>query len=173
MPETDKNFLISPPGSPPVGWEQSREDPPNVDTLADDLAWALEQLSCRQTDDLPEDFELEDSRPPGLNAHDGSPVINNPTSPRDTLIVPHRRTESGDLPSILVSNTDMDDSSRTSANGLTIAEAFSIQRGGPVSRSPGSISQVKATVESMQGPRFEFPLSGPRIDRTPRPPIMS
>lgn len=29
VPSTGKNFLISPPGSPPVGWEQIEEDAPN------------------------------------------------------------------------------------------------------------------------------------------------
>lgn len=43
-PELEKNFLISPPGSPPVGWEQVREDPPNVTPLAEDLINALRKL---------------------------------------------------------------------------------------------------------------------------------
>ncbi|KAF9432861.1 carbohydrate-binding module 1 protein [Entomortierella beljakovae] len=40
-PELEKNWLISPPGSPPVGWTQIREDPPNSVHLADDLVKAL------------------------------------------------------------------------------------------------------------------------------------
>ncbi|KAF9356523.1 carbohydrate-binding module 1 protein [Mortierella sp. NVP85] len=40
-PELEKNWLISPPGSPPVGWTQIREDPPNSLHLADDLVQAL------------------------------------------------------------------------------------------------------------------------------------
>jgi len=43
-PELEKNFLISPPGSPPVGWEQIREEPPNVTPLAEDLINALRKL---------------------------------------------------------------------------------------------------------------------------------
>jgi len=43
-PEQEKNFLISPPGSPPVGWEQIREDPPNAAPLAEDLIHALRKL---------------------------------------------------------------------------------------------------------------------------------
>ncbi|KAF7294580.1 hypothetical protein MIND_00994500 [Mycena indigotica] len=43
-PKVDKNFLISPPGSPPIGWEQVREDPPNAAPLADDLIAALRRL---------------------------------------------------------------------------------------------------------------------------------
>jgi len=43
-PAIEKNFLISPPGSPPVGWEPIREDPPNPTPLADDLIAALRKL---------------------------------------------------------------------------------------------------------------------------------
>jgi hypothetical protein len=46
-PPIEKNFLISPPGSPPVGWEQVREDPPNVTPLAVDLIEALRKLQVR------------------------------------------------------------------------------------------------------------------------------
>jgi hypothetical protein len=44
VPTTDRNFLISPPGSPPVGWEPIKEDAPNRETLADDLIRALGSL---------------------------------------------------------------------------------------------------------------------------------
>ncbi|KIM49633.1 hypothetical protein M413DRAFT_60927 [Hebeloma cylindrosporum] len=43
-PAIEKNFLISPPGSPPIGWEQIREDPPNSTPLAEDLIQALRKL---------------------------------------------------------------------------------------------------------------------------------
>jgi hypothetical protein len=43
-PAIEKNFLISPPGSPPVGWEQVVEEPPNSTPLADDLIAALRKL---------------------------------------------------------------------------------------------------------------------------------
>ncbi|KAG6826177.1 hypothetical protein H0H92_000824 [Tricholoma furcatifolium] len=47
-PVTGKNFLISPPGSPPVGWKQIREDPPNANPLADDLMQALRKLQLQE-----------------------------------------------------------------------------------------------------------------------------
>lgn len=43
-PHPEKNFLISPPGSPPDGWEAIAEDAPNSSALADDLQRALEAL---------------------------------------------------------------------------------------------------------------------------------
>lgn len=47
-PAVEKNFLISPPGSPPVGWEHIKEDPPNMTPLADDLIEALKKLQVQQ-----------------------------------------------------------------------------------------------------------------------------
>lgn len=47
-PQLEKNFLISPPGSPPVGWEQVREEPPNHAPLADDLMNALKKLQLER-----------------------------------------------------------------------------------------------------------------------------
>jgi hypothetical protein len=41
-PQSDKLFLISPPASPPVGWEQEFEDPPVVNL---DLLAALSQMN--------------------------------------------------------------------------------------------------------------------------------
>lgn len=47
-PPIEKNFLISPPGSPPVGWEQVKEDPPNPTPLAGDLMTALKRLELHE-----------------------------------------------------------------------------------------------------------------------------
>jgi len=47
-PSPTKNFLISPPGSPPVGWEPIKEEPPNATPLADDLISALHKLQVEQ-----------------------------------------------------------------------------------------------------------------------------
>ncbi|ORX41137.1 Calcipressin-domain-containing protein [Kockovaella imperatae] len=46
-PHAEKNFLISPPGSPPEGWEPVVEDAPNSSTLAEDLQRALEALQLK------------------------------------------------------------------------------------------------------------------------------
>lgn len=47
-PAVEKNFLISPPGSPPVGWEPVREEPPNSTPLAEDLIAALKKLRTHE-----------------------------------------------------------------------------------------------------------------------------
>lgn len=176
VPATDKNFLISPPGSPPVGWEQIREDPPNLDTLADDLVKALESLSVGRFPDSSADIEEENEGTTSGAGASGSPISpareGSTASPRDTLILPHLKTDSGDLPSVMVSDTDIaqDSNSSTAPHGLSIADAFDIQRRSMArTGAPGPISQVKATVESMQGSSFSAGTT--RIDRTPRPPL--
>ncbi|ORY94105.1 Calcipressin [Syncephalastrum racemosum] len=57
VPESEKNFLISPPGSPCEGWQQTAESPPNTAVLASDLTHAVDALS---DDDMDLDnFSLE------------------------------------------------------------------------------------------------------------------
>jgi hypothetical protein len=46
-PIPERNFLISPPGSPPVGWVPVKEDPPNESPLAQDLMDALERVKAQ------------------------------------------------------------------------------------------------------------------------------
>ena len=46
-PRSDKMFFISPPPSPPHGWQMRDEDPPNKEVHAEDLASALARLHAR------------------------------------------------------------------------------------------------------------------------------
>lgn len=47
-PESKKLFFISPPPSPPHGWELKNEGPPNTVVVAEDLAHALARLSTKR-----------------------------------------------------------------------------------------------------------------------------
>jgi calcipressin-2 len=47
LPVLQRNWLISPPGSPVVGWEQVEEDPPNAATLHEEIQSALDRLAAQ------------------------------------------------------------------------------------------------------------------------------
>jgi len=51
-PVLEKNWLISPPGSPKEGWVQIQEDPPNSVTLHEDIQSALDRLAAALEQDL-------------------------------------------------------------------------------------------------------------------------
>lgn len=53
LPDAGKLFFISPPPSPPHGWEMKMEDAPNKMVHAEDLAEALAKLHHRPRTDLP------------------------------------------------------------------------------------------------------------------------
>ncbi|KAI9640076.1 hypothetical protein NHQ30_011478 [Ciborinia camelliae] len=53
LPDAGKLFFISPPPSPPHGWEMKMEDAPNKQVHAEDLAEALAKLHHRPNTDLP------------------------------------------------------------------------------------------------------------------------
>ena len=62
-PVLERNFLISPPGSPPVGWEQTREEPPNEVAFAEDLQRALEQLREQEDREHERGAMVREARP--------------------------------------------------------------------------------------------------------------
>jgi hypothetical protein len=53
LPDAGKLFFISPPPSPPHGWEMKLEDAPNKLVHAEDLAEALAKLHHKPRTDLP------------------------------------------------------------------------------------------------------------------------
>ncbi|KAI9049858.1 hypothetical protein LZ554_006008 [Drepanopeziza brunnea f. sp. 'monogermtubi'] len=53
LPDAGKLFFISPPPSPPHGWQVKLEDAPNKQVHAEDLAEALAKLHARPTTDFP------------------------------------------------------------------------------------------------------------------------
>ncbi len=68
-PVVEKNFLISPPGSPPVGWEAIKEDPPNMTPLADDLIEALRKLQVQQRRKSSFEVLLEPNKESGVGVY--------------------------------------------------------------------------------------------------------
>lgn len=180
VPSTDKNFLISPPGSPPVGWEPIREDPPNRDTLAEDLIRALGALrdegrgvSSNIPKPLPmsrlnspsfKALEIPKSRgePEDFNLNDGDDVESKQTEvlPPPTLVIPPstapksiRRAMPG-LGQKVITDDD-EDEKEISVPGVTVQSYDPVDSLGNSStnavKTGLSISSVKATVDSMRG----------------------
>ena len=90
-PKAEKQFFISPPPSPPHGWESRDEEPPNKDVHADDLVHALERLSARKED-------VDSQWGNGV-----SPTSNTIRSRSSTIVFrPEAHGHSPDLPAIAV-----------------------------------------------------------------------
>jgi hypothetical protein len=77
LPDAGKLFFISPPPSPPHGWEVKLEDAPNKQVHAEDLAEALAKLHHRPRTDLPAS-PVSDGETEG-RARSGSVVLYNPS----------------------------------------------------------------------------------------------
>lgn len=161
VPTTDKNFLISPPGSPPVGWEPIREDPPNRDTLADDLMKALADLrdtgshiESHQPRVWGESTSGDQGSEERKSGGAGTPevILAPSTAPAMRSFQPgwlrggQQETEASqseeqmEVPGVTVQAFDGDGASDEGAGGgARLYNGF-------------SISSVKATVDSMRGP---------------------
>lgn len=80
LPQHDRLFLISPPASPPVGWEQTFEDPPVPEHFAHALIDELENF--------------QQSNGGSVNGQSSSRVIGEPN---------------GQVPQIIVEKAECDD----------------------------------------------------------------
>lgn len=123
-PPLTRNFLISPPGSPPEGWEPIVEDPPNSATLAKDLMAALEKLSSRAAKGEKEVIIQEAEAGVGVTVQDMTPE--------------HLDNADDDMTGFGGGSSAAFDPS---------AEIFESEEG----RMRGSIGLVRATVDSMGG----------------------
>lgn len=94
LPKSDKLFFISPPPSPPMGWEMRNEDAPNTVVHPEDLAEALAKLHARPYDaDSP---VSESSYSPITRRRTGSTVV---------VYHPEDHGDSPALPAISVEDT--------------------------------------------------------------------
>lgn len=97
LPKSDKLFFISPPPSPPMGWEMRNEDAPNQIVHAEDLAEALAKLHA----DHREYPSLADEMNPELN-----PLVRRRRTGSSTIVYhPEDHGDSPDLPAIAVEDT--------------------------------------------------------------------
>jgi len=129
VPAQPKNFLISPPGSPPIGWEPVREEPPNTATLASDLIAALNKLQL-------------DQRP--RRTSDGKQVLMSPESTDDA--------SQGNGLLVLLEDTDesWQDGQRTPEEIFEVLDSAHEASSSSRWRNPyAPIGHVKATVTSM------------------------
>ncbi|KAK5158313.1 hypothetical protein LTS14_003331 [Recurvomyces mirabilis] len=108
-PKSSKLFFISPPPSPPMGWEMRDEEPPNKDVHAEDLAEALSKLHARPAADdaLKDEVVAQKSSsktPPRISTRQRSGT--------GTLLYdPQDHGHSPDLPAIAVEDTTVEQES--------------------------------------------------------------
>ncbi|KAG8927515.1 carbohydrate-binding module 1 protein [Tulasnella sp. 419] len=170
VPHIRNNFLISPPGSPPVGWEQVEEDAPNSAPLAEDIIAALHRLQMNQARQkgpvqilmTPDDDNDENVEQPDKSAPDSASSSQvQPTSIKGPGL------------SVYLEDVDYKEDDEEFADGTVTPQELGVYQG---EQMRGGIGMVKATVASMmQPPPMSGGLSTPgsgKIARvpTPRPP---
>jgi len=117
-PDAGRLFFISPPPSPPVGWEMKTEDPPNKQVHADDLAAQLAKLGGLQSSspvDHDSSSENESEEPPSStkqysaeelarlkSTHGRGAVVKTETSPTTGSSSPGKRSGARSRSSTLI-----------------------------------------------------------------------
>ncbi|TNY20736.1 Proteophosphoglycan ppg4 [Rhodotorula diobovata] len=173
VPASGKNFLISPPGSPPVGWEQIEEHAPNQRTFhegdtsddevdfaelkkagggdddrwADELTKALRFLSVQGGGGSDDEDDVDDGAPDS----DGDEVMDGPCNSDQRSSAPTTQ--------LVLAPAPLPPSSASSSSGLT--------RGAPDSPT---LLRPAVTVSSPPLPsRSDSPSSPPSATATPPP----
>lgn len=123
-PESKKLFFISPPPSPPHGWESKNEDPPNAVIVAEDLAHALAKLSY-------DPKRLSEATGDNTNENkDGTQSIRRPRSASSVVLFEPEDASASEMPAISVDDyTDSgDERSPVSPNLPAAAQALHTTR---------------------------------------------
>ncbi|KAI9823840.1 MAG: hypothetical protein M1819_001120 [Sarea resinae] len=90
LPKSAKLFFISPPPSPPCGWEMRNEGPPNKEVHPEDLATALARLHARPSGN---DEPSSPVSPTANDEHDG--IVEDPNTDAAAAAAAARRQRSG------------------------------------------------------------------------------
>jgi hypothetical protein len=88
LPDAGKLFFISPPPSPPHGWEMKLEGAPNKQVHAEDLAEALAKLHHRPRTDLPASPLSDGEGSEGRKRSGSSTMIYHPGDHGDSPYLP-------------------------------------------------------------------------------------
>jgi hypothetical protein len=94
LPKSDRLFFISPPPSPPMGWEMKEEDAPNKIVHPEDLAAALARLHAHPQNEALSPVES-----------DPSPIGRRRTGSTTIVYHPEDHGDSPNLPAIAVEDT--------------------------------------------------------------------
>ncbi|KAL5119002.1 hypothetical protein ACEQ8H_003131 [Pleosporales sp. CAS-2024a] len=87
LPKSDRLFFISPPPSPPMGWEMKEEDAPNKLVHPEDLAAALAKLHAHSHNDALSPVESDDS-PIGRRRAGSTTIVYHPEDHGDSPNLP-------------------------------------------------------------------------------------
>lgn len=88
LPDAGKLFFISPPPSPPHGWEVKLEGAPNKQVHAEDLAEALAKLHHKPRSDLPPSPMSDKEVEGGRHRSGSSTTIYRPEDNGDSPLLP-------------------------------------------------------------------------------------
>lgn len=124
-PKSDRLFFISPPPSPPHGWEMRNEEPPNKDVHADDLATALAKLHAKQRDPVSPTSPVEMmTETPGREVE-----VRRQRSGSTTIVYdPEHHGNSPNLPAIAVEDTTDSPGDLTPMEGVEKPKLFHTAR---------------------------------------------
>ncbi|KAJ5168525.1 uncharacterized protein N7482_004119 [Penicillium canariense] len=138
-PQLDKLFFISPPPSPPHGWQMRNEDPPNKEVHAGDLASALAMLKTNP----PEVMSVDPATPVSVTSdtRTGSwPLAGSQQRSRSSTIIynPEDHGHSPNLPAVMVEDMTLavDEDEDVDMDGELSPIEMSVQKMPPKTARP-------------------------------------